>query len=224
MAKETRRRPSTVAPVLVEPDEQADHHRQTRLARQTEIAEDYVELIADLIDSTGEARSADSLAPAGRDPCQRNQDGRQVAGRADWLPPSPIARFFLTDEGRRIAEESRRRHQIVVAFLQAIGVSEDVAPRRCRGNRAPCQRGDPRRVRTRGNRAGAEQLTGSLIGKPVKRLEDPALLRGAGRFVDDIHLPGMLHAAFVRSPLAHAEIGGIDTAAAQAAPGVGGRC
>ena len=48
-----------MAPVLVEPDEQADHHRQTRLARQTEIAEDYVELIADLIDSTGEARSAD---------------------------------------------------------------------------------------------------------------------------------------------------------------------
>ena len=40
VAKETRRRPPTVAPVLVEPDEQADHHRQTRLARQTEIAED----------------------------------------------------------------------------------------------------------------------------------------------------------------------------------------
>ena len=43
-----------VAPVLPEPDKQADHHRQVRAARQTEIMEDYVELIADLIDATGE--------------------------------------------------------------------------------------------------------------------------------------------------------------------------
>ena len=39
----------------------------------------------------------------------------------------PYRAIFLTQEGRRIAETSRRRHQIVVAFLQAIGVSEDVA-------------------------------------------------------------------------------------------------
>ena len=46
-----------VAPVLPEPDKQADHHRQVA-ARQTEVMEDYVELIADLIDSTGEAQSS----------------------------------------------------------------------------------------------------------------------------------------------------------------------
>ncbi len=58
------------------------------------------------------------------------------------------------------------------------------------------------------------------VGRRVERLEDPALLRGQGRFVDDIVLPGMLHAAFVRSPHAHAAIRGIDKAAALALSGV----
>jgi carbon-monoxide dehydrogenase large subunit len=59
-----------------------------------------------------------------------------------------------------------------------------------------------------------------VLGRDVARLEDEALIRGAGRFVDDIALPGMLHAAFLRSPHAHAAIGPIDTAAAAAMPGV----
>ena len=58
------------------------------------------------------------------------------------------------------------------------------------------------------------------IGKPVRRLEDDALLRGAGRFVDDLAFPDILHAAFVRSPHAHATFTTIDTAAARALPGV----
>src|ERR1700733_227635 len=60
----------------------------------------------------------------------------------------------------------------------------------------------------------------SMIGETIPRLEDPALLRGAARFVDDIHLPGLLEAAFVRSPHAHALIRGIDKSRALAAPGV----
>ena len=52
------------------------------------------------------------------------------------------------------------------------------------------------------------------------RLEDDPLVRGRGRFVDDIHLPGLLEAAFVRSAEPHAAIRGIDTAAARAMPGV----
>lgn len=58
------------------------------------------------------------------------------------------------------------------------------------------------------------------FGRSVPRMEDPPLLRGEGRFVDDIRMPGMLHAAFVRSPHAHAAIRGIDAAAALAVPGV----
>ena len=52
------------------------------------------------------------------------------------------------------------------------------------------------------------------------RLEDTALLRGEGRYVDDIRLPGTLHAAFVRSPHAHAAIRGTDKRAALAVEGV----
>src|SRR5258708_14737453 len=58
------------------------------------------------------------------------------------------------------------------------------------------------------------------FGASVKRKEDPRYLRGEGRFVDDIKLPGMLHAAFVRSPYAHARITAIRTEAAKRLPGV----
>jgi aerobic carbon-monoxide dehydrogenase large subunit len=59
-----------------------------------------------------------------------------------------------------------------------------------------------------------------VLGSSVPRLEDIAFLRGQGRYVDDIRLPGMLHAAFVRSPHAHAAIRGIDKSAALALPGI----
>ncbi|HXJ78678.1 MAG TPA: xanthine dehydrogenase family protein molybdopterin-binding subunit [Candidatus Methylomirabilis sp.] len=59
------------------------------------------------------------------------------------------------------------------------------------------------------------------FGASVRRREDPRLLRGEGRFVDDIKLPGMLHAAFFRSPHAHARIVAIRTDAARRRPGVG---
>jgi len=62
----------------------------------------------------------------------------------------------------------------------------------------------------------AERYTGASI----KRSEDPRILTGAGRYVDDIKLPGMLHAAFVRSPLAHARVTSVDVEAARALPGV----
>jgi carbon-monoxide dehydrogenase large subunit len=58
------------------------------------------------------------------------------------------------------------------------------------------------------------------IGRPVTRNEDPRLLTGRALFVDDVSLPGMLHAAFLRSPHAHAEIVSIDAAAAAAREGV----
>ncbi|MCO8271835.1 aerobic carbon-monoxide dehydrogenase large subunit [Actinoplanes sp. TRM 88003] len=52
------------------------------------------------------------------------------------------------------------------------------------------------------------------------RKEDPRLLRGRGRFTDDVQLPGMLHLAILRSPFAHARVVSVDTSAAEAAPGV----
>lgn len=59
-----------------------------------------------------------------------------------------------------------------------------------------------------------------MIGARVRRLEDPRLLRGEGSYVDDISLPGILHAALVRSRYGHARIKSIDLAAVKAAPGV----
>ncbi len=63
-------------------------------------------------------------------------------------------------------------------------------------------------------------MGGQMIGARVLRQEDPDLVAGRGQFVDDVHLDGMLHAAFVRSPHAHARILSIDTTAALANPGV----
>ncbi len=57
-------------------------------------------------------------------------------------------------------------------------------------------------------------------GREVRRIEDRSLLTGAGRFTDDISLPGQLHLCFLRSPHAHARILSIDTSTARAMPGV----
>jgi aerobic carbon-monoxide dehydrogenase large subunit len=59
-----------------------------------------------------------------------------------------------------------------------------------------------------------------FIGQPLVRIEDEALLKGAGRFVDDVPVRDALQAAFVRSAFAHARIKSVDVAAARAAPGV----
>ena len=60
----------------------------------------------------------------------------------------------------------------------------------------------------------------SFIGKPVERIEDLRLLRGRGEYVDDLHRDGMLHAAILRSPLAHGLIRSINTLEAKKLPGV----
>src|SRR3954470_6624517 len=83
----------------------------------------------------------------------------------------------------------------------------------------------------RGGEAGAgahamnaEQAPGDsasgVIGRSVARVEDDRLLRGEGRYLDDLHIEGLLEAAFLRSPHAHARIVSIDTSAALALPGV----
>ena len=57
-------------------------------------------------------------------------------------------------------------------------------------------------------------------GQVVRRIEDPALLAGRGQYADDVSLPGQSWLVFVRSPFAHARIGGIDISEATAIPGV----
>ncbi|MGH7392645.1 MAG: xanthine dehydrogenase family protein molybdopterin-binding subunit, partial [Candidatus Rokuibacteriota bacterium] len=59
-----------------------------------------------------------------------------------------------------------------------------------------------------------------LIGAPIRRLEDPRLLVGGGRYVDDLARPGMAHAVIVRSPHAHARVRRVDGRRALAQAGV----
>ncbi len=59
-----------------------------------------------------------------------------------------------------------------------------------------------------------------LIGAALKRKEDARFLTGRGRYTDDINLPGQLYAFLLRSPVAHADLGSVDTSEAEAAPGV----
>ena len=58
------------------------------------------------------------------------------------------------------------------------------------------------------------------MGHPMKRKEDPRFIRGQGRYVDDIQLPGMVYLDIVRSPFAHAKLKSIDTTRAMKVPGV----
>ena len=74
---------------------------------------------------------------------------------------------------------------------------------------------------------GAEGLGGSsasnalpAVGRSVRRLENARRVRGEGNYVDDVHVPGMLHATVVRSPVAHARVRALDASAARSMPGV----
>ena len=78
---------------------------------------------------------------------------------------------------------------------------------------------DPNAAKVARETAGSEKPR-RWLGKSLNRVEDPRFLRGQGRYLDDIKLPGMLHAAIVRSPHAHARIVSIDTSKAEALPGV----
>lgn len=99
---------------------------RARKARQTEVAEDYVELIDDLIAATGEARAADIARALGvTQATVTNTVARLVR---DGLATSrPYRSIFLTKRGQAIAQWSRERHRIVREFLLAIGVSPETA-------------------------------------------------------------------------------------------------
>ena len=78
---------------------------------------------------------------------------------------------------------------------------------------------DPNAARVAADTAPGERPR-RWLGKSVNRVEDPRFLRGQGRYLDDIELPGMLHAAVVRSPHAHARIVSVETSKAEQLPGV----
>jgi len=100
--------------------------RRTRQENSQELAQDYAEMIADLIATTGEARVIDLARRLG---VTHVTVGRAIQRlqRDGLVTTQPYRSIFLTDAGRKLAEESRRRHRIVVAFLKSLGIPDDVA-------------------------------------------------------------------------------------------------
>jgi DtxR family transcriptional regulator, manganese transport regulator len=106
--------------------QQAEQFRSTRRAHEAETAEDYVELIADLIEATGEARIVDIAARLGvSSPTVAKTISRL---QRDGLVESRRYRsIFLTEVGRGMAERCKRRHRIVLDFLLSLGVDHETA-------------------------------------------------------------------------------------------------
>jgi DtxR family manganese transport transcriptional regulator len=104
----------------------ARNPRRTRQEHSQETAQDYVEMIAELIDATGEARVIDLARRLGVTHVTVSRTLQRL--RRDGLITSlPYRAIFLTAAGKRLSDESRHRHEVVVEFLQSIGVPDAVA-------------------------------------------------------------------------------------------------
>lgn len=100
--------------------------RRTRADHRSEITEDYLEAIAEIEVGRGQCRGADlaRLFSVSHATVTQTVSRLKEEGLVDLRPYGPIQ---LTRRGRRVAEESRKRHEIVLKFLLAIGVSEEMA-------------------------------------------------------------------------------------------------
>jgi DtxR family manganese transport transcriptional regulator len=112
--------------VVDEPETQARAFEQQRRQRDSMMAQDYCELIADLIDTQGEARAVDISRRLGvAHATVVNTIGRLQ--RDGYVLQQPYRSIFLTEAGRALALECRRRHQIVLRFLEALGIDPETA-------------------------------------------------------------------------------------------------
>ena len=106
--------------------ETAACQRRTRKQHAQERAQDYVETIADLIASYGEARATDIARSLGVTHVTVINTVERLQ-RDGWVTTRPYRSIFLTEAGRRLAAKAKARHQTVIAFLEALGVSPSVA-------------------------------------------------------------------------------------------------
>ena len=96
-------------------------YRRTRADHATEIAEDYAELIDDLIRDRGEARAVEIAQRLGVSHVTVTNTIRRLQ-RDGWVTSEPYRSIFLTPKGKRLANAARRRHHLVYEFLVALGV------------------------------------------------------------------------------------------------------
>ena len=105
---------------------QAETFRRSRRDRAAETAQDYAEAIADLTAAQGEARVVDLARRLGVTHVTVNRTLARLQ-RAGYVNTKPYRAIFLTDTGRKLAEESKRRHETVAAFLRSLGISKKAA-------------------------------------------------------------------------------------------------
>jgi DtxR family manganese transport transcriptional regulator len=105
---------------------QAASLKQTRQEHASELAEDYVEAIADLGLSQGEARVVDLARRLGVTHVTVNRTVARLQ-QAGFVTSQPYRAIFLTAQGQKLAAHCKQRHEVVVAFLRALGISERVA-------------------------------------------------------------------------------------------------
>ena len=108
------------------PGQPAENFRLSRRDRAAETAQDYVEAIADLTASRGEARVTDLARRLGVTHVTVNRTIARLQ-KAGFVNAQPYRAIFLTDAGRRLADECKRRHETVAAFLLSLGISEKTA-------------------------------------------------------------------------------------------------
>ena len=119
MKKPSRAPRKTVRPSAL----QAESLQQTRREHASETAEDYVEAIADLAASQGEARVVDLARRLGVTHVTVNRTLARLQ-REGYVTVQPYRAIFLTEAGRKLAAECQHRHGIVVAFLRSLGIPE----------------------------------------------------------------------------------------------------
>ncbi|MDB6067304.1 MAG: mntR [Pedosphaera sp.] len=120
------KRNSSAKPYAGGPKRQAENLSQTRREHASEIAEDYVEAIADLVAETGEARVVDLARRLGVTHVTVNRTIIRLQ-KAGFVNAQPYRAIFLTDSGRELAAACKSRHETVVAFLRSLGIPERVA-------------------------------------------------------------------------------------------------
>ncbi len=108
------------------PQSQAEYLSQTRREHANEIAEDYLEAMADLVAETGEARVVDLSKRLG---VTHVTVIRTIARlqKAGFVTAQPYRAIFLTSKGRTLAARSKSRHETVAAFLRSLGIPDRVA-------------------------------------------------------------------------------------------------
>jgi DtxR family manganese transport transcriptional regulator len=111
---------------LPDAEEQARRFARVRHAHRTEVQEDYVELIADLIAERGEARATDLAERLGVTPATVANTLNRLK-RDGLIEMRPYRSIFLTPTGASMATHSKQRHEVVVRFLMALGMSNEIA-------------------------------------------------------------------------------------------------